>query len=309
LQQLVILGPQRFRPILRGTLDALGIDGPVAVVTAGWQEREGEVEELRHHLRRDIVELCLYRRAERVLERDAELAAALRERQDRLRRLQELYRLRLRHALDAARELLCRAGDDAELLEQRRAAVEAVRALDRGHGLRVRRIHERFEQQWRPAERPEVRRHREELALHLAGSRALAIAGGHVAVLLNRLRLFDVPALAAGRPVVAWSAGAMALTERVVLFHDSPPQGAGNAELFDAGLEQCRRLVALPHAARRLRLDDPIRVSLFARRFGPALAVRLEEGSRLDWDGRRWSAAAGASALGHDGDVRELRAW
>src|SRR5437764_598914 len=65
---------------------------------------------------------------------------------------------------------------------------------------------------------------------------ALAIAGGHVAVLLNRLRLFGILALAEGRTIIAWSAGAMAVSDRIVLFHDSPPQGPGNPEVLGAGL-------------------------------------------------------------------------
>ena len=48
---------------------------------------------------------------------------------------------------------------------------------------------------------------------------ALAIAGGHVGVLLRCLKLFGVSP-PAELPVVAWSAGAMALTDRVVLYND-----------------------------------------------------------------------------------------
>jgi hypothetical protein len=46
-----------------------------------------------------------------------------------------------------------------------------------------------------------------------------------VAVLVNRLRLFGLGDLVADKTVFAWSAGAMAVSERVVLFHDDPPQG------------------------------------------------------------------------------------
>ena len=62
------------------------------------------------------------------------------------------------------------------------------------------------------------------------------IAGGHVASLLNRLKLFDVLGLAAGKPIFAWSAGAMVLTDRIVLFHDYPPYGSDIAQVLDAGL-------------------------------------------------------------------------
>ena len=50
---LVLLGPQRFQPTLRQTLHELGVEGPVAVITAGWQEREGETRELSEHVGRE----------------------------------------------------------------------------------------------------------------------------------------------------------------------------------------------------------------------------------------------------------------
>ena len=56
---VVWLGPQRFRPSVAAALDALGVDGPIAVVTAGWQEREAEVDELDAHLGGRAVPLWL----------------------------------------------------------------------------------------------------------------------------------------------------------------------------------------------------------------------------------------------------------
>ena len=44
---------------------------------------------------------------------------------------------------------------------------------------------------------------------------------------------------------------------------------------FDAGLGLCRGLLALPDARRRLRLEDPARVALLARRFAPDLCAAL----------------------------------
>ena len=52
----------------------------------------------------------------------------------------------------------------------------------------------------------------------------MAIAGGHVGELTRVLHLFHVAPYLPAR-VVAWSAGAMALTDRVVLFHDSSRTG------------------------------------------------------------------------------------
>jgi hypothetical protein len=59
-------------------------------------------------------------------------------------------------------------------------------------------------------------------------------------------------------PVFAWSAGAMAVTDRVVLFHDSPPAGPPATPRSSAhGLGLFPGVVALPHARRRLRLEGP----------------------------------------------------
>jgi hypothetical protein len=85
----------------------------------------------------------------------------------------------------------------------------------------------------------------------------------------------------------------MTLAERVVLFHDHPPQGAGHAEVLDVGFGVLDAglagapLLPLPHAARRLRLGDRQRVGLFARRFAPLVPVTLDPGARLVLGGGR----------------------
>src|SRR6185295_11443238 len=137
MRRAALLGPQRFRPCVAAVLDALGCRGTLAVVTAGWQEREEEVDELRAHVGRDVVNLQLYARNESALADDPELAAALRRHQEELQALQELYRLRLTLALRAVVELEGREGSLA--LEERREALRAVRVLDRRHLSRIRR--------------------------------------------------------------------------------------------------------------------------------------------------------------------------
>ena len=73
--------------------------------------------------------------------------------------------------------------------------------------------------------------------------------------------------------MIAWSAGAMALTDRIVLFHDRAPQGPGHPEVYGSGLSLLRDVVLLPHARARLLLDDTARMAVFARRFAPARCV------------------------------------
>jgi len=302
---VVLLGPQRHHPILGTVLADRGLDGPFALITAGWQEREPEDEELREAIGgAPAVNLELYRRFEALIADDPELGEALRKRQERLRELQEVYRLRLHHAMAAARELFDKRGDDALLEPERGSALETVRQLDRHHLARVEQVHRDFIQAMEPGQRPGLLRHRSEIAQAVQDSRAVLVAGGHVAILLNRMWTFGLDEQLRYRPVVAWSAGAMAVTERVVLFHDSPPQGAGHAEVLTRGMGICRGVLALPHGSTRLCTDDPVRVKLLARRFAELRPVLLDPHRRVDWDPPRWVPSEGTEVLGADGVVQ-----
>ena len=306
----ILLGPQRLEPTVRPALEHLtDSPGRIAIVTAGWEERESEDEELVRHLDGDVINLRLQERAEDVFHRDAELLSAMHRRFDGLSRLRDLYRLRLDHALEAARELLRMEGDDPLLEEERNAAIATVQRLDAHHMERSTAFQEAFDEDHRPAEREPLARHRKELDGILEQCSVLCIAGGHVGILLNRLRLFGLDRWVERLPVIAWSAGAMALSERIVLFHDSPPQGRVNAEVLEAGLGVLPRIVPLPHAKRRLLLDDPIRVGLFARRFGPRLCAALDEGSRIDWTEDAWVGETGTRRLCEDGTLAEVGRW
>jgi hypothetical protein len=100
----------------------------------------------------------------------------------------------------------------------------------------------------------------------------------------------------------------MVAAGRIVLFHDTPPQGAGVPEVLQRGLGVAPGLVPLPHARRRLRLDLPARVALMARRFAPDLALALDDGARVVVQEGRIVAAVGASRLAPEGDVLSLEA-
>ncbi|KAB2967554.1 MAG: hypothetical protein F9K18_04145 [Thermoanaerobaculia bacterium] len=303
---VVLLGPQRFVRTLSEAAARAGIAGRFASVTAGWQERESEDLELHEHLSERTLNLRLYARAEDAFERDPVLARAHRERQERLREVQGLYRIRLGHAQAALRELSGREAAADLLAGEKAAALEAIRELDARHVEHVAAVHRAFEESLRPRARPAVARHVAALEREVGRSEAVLVAGGHVPVLLNRLRLFGFPELASGRPVCAWSGGAMAMTERVVLFHHSPPQGFGNTEVLEAGLGLVRGLVAFPHARRRLLLDDTRRMELLARRFAPAECLTLDDGAWLiDRAGAR-EAGPGLARLGTDGQVAPL---
>ena len=47
---VVLLGAQRFDPTLGEAVKDLGIKGRIATITAGWQEREEEDDDLEEHL-------------------------------------------------------------------------------------------------------------------------------------------------------------------------------------------------------------------------------------------------------------------
>lgn len=290
MMQRVLLGPQRYIRTVGTAFELLGVTGRIATITAGWQEREAEDVELARVLGDRTDNLGLHARADVVFREDQELFTAHRTKQDRLHRLQDLYRLQLEAALTAARRLQ-RIEAPADLIEpELDATIKTIRALDRRHIARMEAIQQEYEAAMELQARPSIRRQVEEISAILDRCEAVAIAGGHVATLLNRVRLFGLTDRLATMPIVAWSAGAMVITDRIVLFHDHPPQGAGDAEILSRGLGLVPGVVALPHASRRLTLDDPLRVSLLARRFAPAACLALDDGCAATWATDRWTA-------------------
>lgn len=304
--RIILLGPQRHLPIVRDAVAALvDLRAPLAVVTAGWEEREAETGELQEHLRCPVVNLDIWQRVEQIFVEDPELLAAMRGRHDRLRQLQELYRIRLAGLMEATAELFSRDGDDALLVPERNDALVMLQALDEQHVARVANLHGEFTNKWQPLQRDAVARHRRELAAKLQDVQCLLLAGGHVPVLQHRLALFDVLGLHGDRPIVAWSAGAMVLCEKVVLFHDAPPQGSAHAEVMEAGFGLVPDVVVLPHAKRRLRSDDTRRMALFAGRFAPAHCVLLDDGSRLDYRNGVLAGSATTRCIDRSGSLQE----
>jgi len=305
MRKVAVLGPQRLRPTLDRNVADLGVEGQILAITAGWREREAEDDELAEHLAGRSVNLNLYRRAEQVFADDSELLALFEVRRSRLRAAQALYRVRLDHLLSAARAVMARDEAEPYFEDAIQEAIADVRRLDDGHLARVSAIQAEFPSGSELAARPSMRRHVRELKALFQDASALAIAGGHVAVLINRLRFFDIARLVGDLPIFAWSAGAMALAPQIVLYHDSPPQGAGNAEVLEAGLGLYPRVLPLPHARRRLDIDDPMRISLFARRFDPLACVALDEGSQIVWDSE-WSTQRDVRLLSPEGEIVDL---
>ena len=297
----ILLGPQR-RPVLDAVVRAFP-EGSFATVTAGWQEREPDDGELQALLGGRGAGLSLYRRWLDVQERDPEYALALRALEGVLGELADLYLLRLDYALQAVYALQHRTADlsGSAVAE----AVGAVRALDAAHLERVNEVRGEFFERLRPHDRPVIAAHRLAVAGLLGPAAALVVAGGHVGVLAEVLHLFNVAALLRS-PVIAWSAGAMALTDRIVLFGDRSASGPGHPEVYGSGLSVVRDVVVLPHAKARLLLDDAPRMAVFAQRFAPASCVLLEAGTRVELSAGVVGLPAGARVLGEDGHVTTL---
>jgi hypothetical protein len=303
---VTLLGPQRFRMSARAAVRALEVEGPIAVINAGWQEREVDDAELDEVLDGRTTNLQLFRRLEHVLEVDPEYAEVARVHHELLAEQQALYILRLGHALEAAYAVARRAGPghlhDAAL----DSAIAEIRTLDAWHLERLDQLEGEFEATNDPLHRLAVAEHRGEVTELVRSAGALILTGGHVDVLLRCLQMF-VEAPPPSMPVVAWSAGAMALAERVVLFADEAVQGSGHAEVYRRGMGLVRGVVPLPHARRRLHLDDPVRVAAFARRFADACCLILDDGVRVPLP-EQGGCPPGVPVLSATGHVATLEA-
>ncbi len=308
MAEYFLLGPQRPTVNLAAAFRTLDDGQSVAVVSAGWQEAEGDIDDVHAIIKCPLVDLRLYQRAEEVLAHAASLREIYRERQDRLQELQRLYRLRLSPSMLAARELLQADGDPAILKHEQRHAIAQQRVLDRHHVRRIRAIHKEFDTRIADERPPILTEHNAEIADVLSRCQTVIIPGGNVAVLLNRLRLFDLGPSLASKNIIAWSAGAMVLSDKVVLFHDNTPQGDRDAEVFDSGLGIVNEFVFLPDAKHRLKLRDKIGVALFCRRFAPAMCVTLDSGSLLRYQDGRIVAAEEVRRLSRSGALRRVRA-
>jgi len=303
----ILLGPQTPTSNVRQAVESLTFDGPIMSITAGWRDSEGEIDELQAEIGRPVEDLKIYHRAEKVFGLEPALRELKRERQDKLLELQRLYRIRLSSTLTAARKLMRETAEPDLLRLEQRAAINQIRALDRHHLRRIQTIHREFDTRRAELDLPLATAERDEVREQLAGAGLVLIAGGHVAVLLNRVRLFRLGDLLAQKNLVAWSAGAMALSDRIVLFHRHAPQGRRDAELLDAGLGIVRKRVILPHAQTRLDWSNQKRMALFARRFAPARCHTLDNGSLIRLEDGEVVSANKSSLINRSGRRKALR--
>lgn len=305
----ILLGPQSPQPNLGAAVAAANLpEGPLAVISAGWQEAEGDIDVIEELAGRQVVDLELYQRTEAILADDPGLAEAVRRRQDRLQEQQRLYRMRLRQLSIAARKVLTAEGDSDMLAAEQRHAIAQLRALDRHHLHRCESLWAAFADRYGVDSHRALARHSSEIASLIRGAAGVIITGGNIAVLSNRMRLLGVDRLLDSIPLIAWSAGAMVLAERIVLYHDRSPEGRRDAEVFGTGSGIIPGHVFFPDTGSRLRPGDRSRVALLSRRFAPDACIALDNGALLRLQGETAQQADNVRRLVHDGRLAGLRA-
>ncbi len=310
LVRSILLGPQRFTLRATNALRSLDTTGPVAVINSGWEEREDEIDELDAALDGRMRGLRLYHRLNDVLSKDENFASAASRFRDRHDELTGLYRIRLQHAMEGVYAVQHQVPSHPSRAHQSAAyralhdAIAGVRAIDEWYLAELSRLRDELEVDGGVNTSEVIAWHRSELRALQNDCVAWVLPGGNIRTLMTTLWLFSVT-IPAEKPVVAWSAGAMALTERIALFHDFGPEGAQEAELFDTGLGRVRGMVVFPHARRRLRMDDLDRLGALATRLEPAECVLLDDGVLLDI-GPDGELPPSTRSFGGDGLVRTV---
>jgi len=148
----------------------------------------------------------------------------------------------------------------------------------------------------------------QEISDVIARSSGVLIAGGNIAILLNRMRLFGVDTLLANTDIIAWSAGAMVLAERIILFHERAPQGRRHPEILGAGCGLVTGCVLLSDAKRRLRQRDRRGIGLMSRRFAPDVSLTLDNGAAVRIGETGIVSAESVARLDRTGRVVKVRA-
>ena len=305
----LLLGPQRPVVNLDSALARSGIgDGPIGVISAAWQEAEGDIDGMQGLVKNPLSDLHLYQRTEALFAADPRLHQAYRQRQERLKEQQRFYSLRLRQLKIAARVILRAEGDPSVVAAERRHAISQLRALDQHHLRQVDKIHARFESAFNVDCNAVLAEHTSACSEALSRFDSVLITGGNVVVLINRLRLFGLGPLLQRKNIIAWSAGAMVLADRIVLFHERMPQGRRDAEIMCRGMAIVPGTVLLPNASGRLKLRDSLRIGLFDRRFSPADCVTLENGSYLLFEGETLRDSEAARRMTRNGKFKRMRA-
>lgn len=132
---------------------------------------------------------------------------------------------------------------------------------------------------------PAWRAARTRLEQRILSANSIILLGGHLDLLLDALRFFRLrdalsEALRRGTQLVAMSAGAMVLCERVIIYNDFAANRR-DFQLYDRGLGLVRDVQLFPHCTERIQTDDPDNLAYLARRFRHHACVGLNQRSFL----------------------------
>src|SRR4051812_7021785 len=145
MSNVVVLGPQAPTSDIGAVLAELGIRGRIALVRAGYQEREAEDAAMVALLGVPAVNLGLHARSIAVFRDDPEFTVAYQARQQRLRHMQSFYRVRLDKIEDAARTVSVRHVDPELLEQEEKVSVDQFRHLDADHVERCNELRTAFD--------------------------------------------------------------------------------------------------------------------------------------------------------------------
>ncbi|MDC0716732.1 Type 1 glutamine amidotransferase-like domain-containing protein [Nannocystis bainbridge] len=146
---------------------------------------------------------------------------------------------------------------------------------------------------------PAWRAAQERLERRILSANSIILFGGHLDLLLDALRFFRLrnvlaEALRRGTQLVAMSAGAMVLCERVIIYDDFATKRR-DFQLYDRGLALVRDIQLFPHCTERIQTDDPDNLAYLARRFRHHACVGLNQRSFLLFElGPHRAASVGA---------------
>ena len=141
------------------------------------------------------------------------------------------------------------------------------------------------------------------LERRILAANSIILFGGHLDLLLDALRFFRLrdalgEALRRGTQIVAMSAGAMVLCERVIIYDDHATKRR-DFQLYDRGLALVRDIQLFPHCMERIQTDDPDNLAYLARRFRHHACVGLNQRSFLlfELDPRRARSFGGQDCV------------
>ena len=194
-KRVVLLGPQSEAATVVDALRSLDIKGSVGLITAGWHDAEGDPAKIDPALAKRVHHIPLYGNAERVWKGDAELHQGHQAMQRAVRTARMAYNIRLANALNALAAIGTVEGDRAVVEEEQAAALEALRRLDGLHVDRIASLRAAYNARFSPEARSAVQKERNEVTRLVEPMEAVVIEGGHVAVLINRMRLFDLSSM------------------------------------------------------------------------------------------------------------------